>query len=64
MNAFEKVHQQPSLTHKEQKKFSSMLIKKHERESIDILQKYEIDCNELLKGGHCPAYLAIPGEII
>ncbi|MCP3740451.1 nuclease-related domain-containing protein [Rossellomorea sp. BNER] len=60
INVFEKVHQHQSLTNKELKKISTLLIKNHEKENLDILKKYDIHRSELLNGVHCPKCLAIP----
>ncbi|WP_169864829.1 nuclease-related domain-containing protein [Sutcliffiella halmapala] len=60
IDQFEKNHTSNIFTEKDLKKISRLLLKKNSIAEIDILKKYGINPDELIRGVHCPKCMHMP----
>lgn len=60
IDLLEKIHRHQSLTEKDLAKLTRLIKKKNEPEEVDILARYGIKKEEILKGVHCPNCSYLP----
>lgn len=57
---YSKIHKSPSLTKSQMKKLSANLSAAHTSENINVMKKYKVSLNELLRGVFCPECSSLP----